>query len=121
MDNFIRFHLSPVLIQQINDTQPEDELKPIGFWYGFGKNWIQCTDNCYLYKIDIHEYAFTNIDCPDSNKICLLQSADDYTLLKIKYTNWYNFSQDFAGIEFRDQNQGCIFRAKSIINKIILI
>lgn len=123
MDNFKTYHLSPVPISHVDIKHiPDINLKnPEGFWYGFGKNWIQSEKNYYLYQIDIHEMAYTNIDCPNYNKICLLQSTDDYILLNIKYSNWNKFSQDFAGIEFRDKNRGCIFRSENIINKITLI
>jgi hypothetical protein len=106
-------------LKDYTDQQNENNLKPVGFWYGFGDEWLNFLhkedyfvmnnrrkniDDKYRYKIKIDK---TNIMVIDS-----IQKSDEFyeifkgkmELSSIQFIDWEKVAQAYMGIEIPNIN-----------------
>jgi len=107
--------------------------KPVGFWYSLNWYWIEnlnigmrYTDinyeknddsvyniyDKYLYKVEIKENSYTNIEYNGLDKILVLDEYKDFKIFYNKYKldiqsfrqeiDWKKFYGDYGGIEIRN-------------------
>ena len=81
--------------------QPNQGLKPNGFWYSCYDSWYEwCLQNMpsglhkYIHKININKNVFTDIKNKDKNKLLVINNIKDFDI----------FNKKYQGIKFDDKN-----------------
>lgn len=104
----MRIHMSPkpFKLERRTFTQPVD-IKPKGFWYGFGNEWIDWVrsempdwEGKYIYKVDIGSSNILKIE----SHMELMQFHRTYLVDKKKLTDnsmikWSDVAKKYDGIE----------------------
>ena len=106
-----RIHISKTPIKKLvnyNKQQQISAMKPLGFWYGFGKNWLLwCKENLpsslgrYVYRVNIRNESkllkIKNVkELIEFDNVYRNENQEE----KISDTiNWYAVSKNYNGIE----------------------
>lgn len=123
-----RIHLSKDEINQISSMeQNSGSLKPTGFWYGIGVDWLRfcLTDLTDRIKNGNHAYR---IDIDRSKILVIVEMKDLFYLIdnysvgvgRLSRIDWNLVSKDYSGVEFPTYKKLGLKNLESILSEPII-
>jgi hypothetical protein len=128
-----KYHISYKTMKKLKNNYYNKHgiLKPSGFWYSIGSQWLDFKLNTKwnnngirkkgteyhlkspltMYKIKFYNKKYTSL--PDDEKVLLVDTCDKLLKFNKNYSktgnsifiDWEKVSQDYAGIEFRNYSR----------------
>ncbi len=118
-----RIHLSSDEVGEVLDSdQKKSTIKPSGFWYGFGTDWLRFCKYDLEDRFERTKHAYA-VEVDRSNLLIIVTKEDLYNFVKkysdeqpnqkslvgshtdMTHINWERVSMDYSGIEFPTYNK----------------